>query len=277
MHALMFAPLVFGGGVSEVFAPVAHADSGKRPGKGKNGKDNDGVGPFKKKDYPLAERARPLTLPASMGEVTPSLTFTHFGAPGDLDFDTFSLGAGFKYGLANVVEVGITSGLLLSPDFDWNRNFTLEGHYLAYDTKRFDVAPGLVIPLNFVDDTAIGVQIDATSRYLVQGSPFFFRFGQGVVNVAVSPDFGLAVSANGGVGYQINKTFVATLDTSLLTIQLTGDSGVTGLWDYFTFRLGGQYTVNRNADVGVTLNYGNILDVDEDYVLGLTGYGRIRF
>lgn len=276
MHALMVAPMLFGGGWTDVvLEPVALAkDSGKRGGKG--GGDNDGVGPYKKKDYPLAERGRPLTLPSGMGEVTPALSFTQFKL-GPVDGNSFSLAAGFKYGLANVVEVGISSGLFLSPEFDWNRNFTLEGHYLAYDTKKFDMAPGLVIPLNFTDGTAVNVQVDLTSRYLVGGSKFFFRFGRGAVGVAVAPDFGLTINGNGGFGYQVNKTVVLTLDTSLFSLALTPETVFTGLWETFNVSVGGQYTFNRYADAGVALNYANILNVDEEYSVGLTGYGRFRF
>lgn len=280
MHLMMLA-MPFGGGFSALVETEAHAVEGKRGGKGKKGKggDNDGVGPFKKNDYPMAERQRPLVLPKNMGEVTPSATFTHTAIPlVDDDLDSLDLDVGFKYGLANVVEVGVGTGFRLTPDGDWNRTLALQGHYLAYDTKQFDFAPGLSIPLVFADGVGLSVGIDLNSRYVLQGSKFFFRFGRDALNLGVTGDFTFGLNANGGVGYQVSKEFVATLDTTVLAIgNGGGDTAVSGPWDYLTFNLGGQYTINRNGDIGVVLNYGNFWEVDEEYSLGLTGYGRIRF
>jgi hypothetical protein len=286
MHLMMLA-MPFGGGLSEFVsseALAAPADSGDRPGGKKKGKgkdnDNDGVGPFKKKDYPLAERQRPLTLPANMGEVIPSLSVAS-GPDFDLDGDRdllAGLGIGFKYGLANQVEVGIATGFPVAPDFDWNRTLTLQGHYLAYDSKQFDFAPGLTIPLVFADDFGLGVGIDLNSRYVLKGSKFFFRFGQNAINLGVTGDFSATISGNGGVGYQVSKEFVATLDTNVFSLAFAGgDAAFSGPWEYLTFGLGGQYTINRNADVGAVLSYGNFWELEEDFQLGVTGYGRIRF
>jgi hypothetical protein len=279
MHLMMLV-MPFGGGLASLVEPVALAQDKKGgPAKGKNNKnkknDNDGVGPFKKGEYPMAERQRPLVLPRNMGEVTPSGDFNRFKL-GE-NFDTFGIGVGFDYGLANVVEVGLSTGILLAPDVDWNRNFTLRGHYLAYDSKFLDVAPGLVIPLNFVGDTSIAVQIDVSTRYLIPDTKVFLRFGDGAIPLGVSPDFTLGLNVNAGVGYQFTKQFVGTFDTRLLAIQLAPDVNAQGPWDVVDLLFGGQYTFTRNADAGLLLRYANLWDVDEEYSLGISGYGRFRF
>lgn len=294
MHLMMLA-MPFGGSLSALVTTEAHAapaDSGTRgggkKGKGKGkGNDNDGVGPFKKKDYPLAERQRPLTLPANMGEVTPALTLGSspfaLNDTGDRTVAA-SLDLGFKYGLANVVEVGIGTGFPIAPDFAWNNTLALQGHYLAYDSKQFDFAPGLRIPLRFprneTEDLGLGVTIDLGSRYVLKGSKFWFRFGNAALDLIVQPEFGLSVNGNGGVGYQVSKEFVAILDTtvfSMISPPGGGDIAFTGPWETFGFALTGQYTINRNGDVGVMLNYSNNWDAEDDFALDVTAYGRIRF
>jgi hypothetical protein len=176
-----------------------------------------------------------------------------------------------------VVEFGVSTGITLSPEVAFSNNLTLQGHYLAYDSKLLDFAPGLVIPLNFGDAVGIGIAVDLSTRYLIPDSKFFLRFGDGAIPLGVSPDFTLGLNVNGGVGYQATKQFVGTLDLQPIAITLAPEANATGLWDYVSMTLGGQYTFTRNADAGLNLSYFNTWAGEDGYGLGITGYGRFRF
>jgi hypothetical protein len=104
------------------------------------------IGPFTKDDYPLQERLRPMVLPDRMGEVGLDLSYANVAGA-----DFALVQPSFSYGIADVVDVGISSSLLLSPDVAWGRDVMLQAHYLAVDTKELDFAPGLVLPLVFAE------------------------------------------------------------------------------------------------------------------------------
>jgi hypothetical protein len=252
-------------------------NGGKRGKDGKNGKrnknknKNDGVGPFKKKDYPTSERLRPLVLPNGMGEVGLGLGVNGVGGA-----TAVGLGADFAYGIGDVAELGASTGLILSPDFAWNQTLTLNGHYLALDTKEFDIAPGVILPLGLYEGAPFGLVIDLPSRYVLSDG-LFLRFGQGAVPITLSPDFALAISANGGLGYQIDNKTVLFADTSVFTLALAPDTAVTGLWDVLVLSLGGQYSPTKDWDVGATLGLSNAWGVENSFGYGLNLYGRYRF
>jgi hypothetical protein len=254
---------------AEVGASRPGAKPPKKGGKKRNGDGDPGTGPFKKADYPLQERLRPLILPNSMGEVTPSLGFQF------TDPLIAGLGAHFRYGFGNKVDVGVSTGLLLAPDADWNRNITLEAHFLAYDSSEFDFGPGVRIPLTFVDGAQVGAQIDLTSRWVP--SDFFLVFGQNAIDVVAASEVGLNINGNVRLGYQVSKPAALFLDTNVFSLALAPDSGFTGLWEYINLGIGGQYTPTRTVDLGAALTYVNFWELEGANAVGLNLYGKIRF
>lgn len=243
----------------------------KKKGKKKKGPVAEGKGPFKKDEYPLQERNRPLILPDQMGEVTLDLGYSRF-----LDTDFVATTIGFNYGLGDVVELGVGTGLLLAPDVASNETIVVQAHWLAYDEKYFDFAPGLVIPFTFSKGAGFGATIDLTSRYVVSKT-VFLTFGQGAIPVIASPDFGLAVVANGGVGYQVGKPTVLFADTSVFTLLLAPDVDVTGLWETLVLGVGGQYSPTPEWDIGARLTLGNTWSVSDSLTFGLGAFAKFRF
>ena len=286
VRALALTAFVLGG--TALVAPVAQAQDsakpapgggkkkpgGKKGGKKGDKKDNDGVGPFNKKDYPIAERMRPLVLPDGMGEIGVGLPIGITSVAGE-SATGVGLGLGFGYGLGDVVELGLASGLLLSPDAGWNNTITPRVAWLAYDSKEFDFAPGVSIPLFFGDATAVGVLIDLNSRYVLSDG-WFLYFGQGAVPLTVSPDFALGLNVGGGAGWQISKEAVLTLDSNLIQLTLVPDAAISGIWEVLNLRLGGQYSPSRNVDVGASLGVASLLGNDLT-TFSITPYGTFRF
>jgi hypothetical protein len=249
-------------------------DKGKagKGGKGKGGKNakNDGVGPFKKKDYPISERLRPLVLPNEMGQVGLDLGVGRtFGAT------SLGTNVSFDYGVGDYFDFGLATGLLLAPDVAWN-GLILQGHGLAYDSKEVDFAPGLVLSLPFSQGAFYTAVIDLPTR-VVLPEGFFLRFGQGAVPVTLSPDFGLAIVGNGGVGFQIDPKVALFADTSLFTLTLAPDAAISGPWNNLWLSIGGQYSPTRAWDAGAALGLSNSFGVPDSLGIGLTGFGRYRF
>lgn len=252
-------------------APPPKKDPKKGKKKGKKGKDDGLVGPFKKAKYPIKEIKRPLVLPDTMGEVGVDATFSSIAGTSFL-----TAGPSFHYGIADVVEVGVRTDLLLAPDVDWGRNLPIDAHYLAVDTETFDWAPGIVLPLTFVDGAGFGVVLDLPARYVLNDT-VFFTFGQGAIPLRFSPDFALSIAGNGGVGFQVDKAIALGLDTSVLTINLAPDVTATGLWDFLNLGLYGQYSFSRNADLGLRINLFNAWGVSDSFIGSGTVYGAFRF
>ena len=221
---------------------------GKKPGKGKDNK-HPGKGPFKKSEYPLAERGRPLVLPDHMGQVTVLPEFDHLSFGGD-SVDTFGTGVAFDYGLADIVEIGVGTGLVF--------------------------APGVVVPFTFYEDASFGANIDLTSRYVV-ADKFFLKFGQGAIGMVASPDFGLSINGNGSVNWQVDKPILLWLDTTVFSFLLAPDVDITGPWETLNVGIGGQYTASRMIDVGLRLGYVDSWQVKEESDINVLLYGRFRF
>lgn len=246
-------------------------------GKGKSGKGskskNDGVGPVKKKDYPTAERTRPLVLPNEMGEVGFDLGVGSAGGATSL-----SPSVSFDYGVEDVVDFGVSTGLALGLNgggLGWN-GLVLEGHGLAYDSKETDFAPGLVVPITFNNGLGLAAIVDLPARVVLPAG-MFVRFGQGAIPVTLAPNFGLQLNANAGFGYQVNNKTAFFIDASLLSLLIAPDAGISGPWDNLSLALGGQYTPTRQWDAGGLLGLANQFGVDNGFGFALTGFGRYRF
>jgi hypothetical protein len=244
-------------------------DDGKKGKKGK-GKNDNMTGPFKKKDYPVSERLRPLVLPNEMGQVGLDLGVGRtFGAT------TLGTNLSFDYGVGDYFDFGLSTGLALAPGVNWN-GLVLQGHGLAYDSKEVDFAPGLVLSLPFSEGAFYTAVVDLPTR-VVLPEGFFLRFGQGAVPVTFSPDFALAIVGNGGVGFQADPKVALFADTSLFTLLLAPDAAITGPWETLTLSLGGQYSPTREWDAGAALGLANTFGVQDSFGVGLTGFGRYRF
>lgn len=233
----------------------------------------DGVGPFKKGEYPLAERLRPLVLPRNMGEVD---LFAPIGVAsvGGTSTTTFGLGPSFTYGFG-MAEVGLSTGFPLAPDADWSRTIVPRVAWLAWDSKEFDFAPGLSIPLAFVEDTSVSVLVDLTSRYVLSDG-WFVYFGQGAIPIGVSPAATLGLNVNGGVGWQLNPRTAFTLDLTALSFDIAPVAVASGIWEFFNPTLGVQYTPTREWDVGARVGLYKVWDLD-GVAFTIAPYAAFRF
>lgn len=225
------------------------------------------VGPFAKDQYPLQERLRPLVLPSGMVEAELDV-----GAVGTADTTGAAVGLRGAVGIGDVLELGVGTGLNVAPDFSWNNAINLEVHALAVDGKVFDFAPGLSVPIVIQDGAPFTFALDATSRAVV-GKKVFLYFGNDAIPVTITPDVGLGIAANGGLGFQLSKRTVLTLDTSLATLTVLPDVGVTGVWETFVGNAALQVSPGRRSDVGLRATVTNGWSGD----VGLTNWGAQAF
>lgn len=242
---------------------------GKKGKKGK--KDGNWTGPFKKDEYPIKEIKRPLVLPDGMGEVGVGANVTSFAGT-----TSVSLAPSFHYGVADVVDFGVSTSLLLSPDVAWSKGLPIDAHYLAVDTEKFDWAPGIVLPLTFQEGAGFGVLLDLPGRYVINDT-VFVTFGQGAVPLRFSPDFTLSLAGNGGLGFQVDKAVALGFQTSVFQLNLAPDANLSGLWDFLNLNLYGQYSVNRMVDIRLDLGVFSAWGVDNSTIISPTLSGVFRF
>ncbi len=235
------------GGAEKSSSSQGRQRANKRRGKKKD-KGPKYVGPFEKDEYPLQERLRPLTLPAGMAEGELAFGYADPNYPSaDGGVDTQIRAA---LGIADRAEVRVGTGIAWSPDVAWQDNVTLEVHALASDGKRFDFAPGVVVPLTFVDDgPLVDVNVDLFGRYLTGRS--FLYFGRNAISINVNPDFGIGINGNVGAGTQFTKSTVGMIDLNLFSATLAPDAAGSGIWERLTSTVTLQHSPSNTADIGI--------------------------
>ena len=277
--AFLAEPALAGpGDPSGVGDPVDKGKPGK-PGKkgGKKGKNKkEYVGPIKKANYPQEIRLRPLTMAKGMVEGELGLDYTavpnNFGGVAVKTPDPIGLGLGFSYGLAPTVDVRVSSGLALSPSFDWSNQLGLGVGYLAYDTRDFDMALRLDLGLQLVTGGTIGVALSAPMRYLL-GDTFDIH-GSVSIPVFLDPVFYLALSVNPGVGVQASEAVYLSLDTTLFTVGSVAGTTTT-LGNFLPVAFSATYAIDEQWDIGARLGSSNLLQTDVNgFNIGVFGRGR---
>lgn len=232
------------------------------------------IGPFTKETYPQELIFRPLTLPAGMIEVRPSLSFFKIV----LVDDTFILlNAGVAYGVTDKIEVGLNTGLLLSPDVDWSESIGLYGAFSAIDGDKLDLAPSLSTSLDFADgaDVFSGVSIGAGLRYLLSDK-LFVRAGQNLLDIIVAPDAGARLNINAGIGFQATPQLAVVADLNMISLKLFGDAvGDSTFFDPFGVTLTGLFAVSNKLDAYAQISLPSIADAGDIYLVTLGANFRL--
>ena len=249
------------------------------PNRNRNNRNRGGAnrggpqytGPFKKAEYPLEERTRPLVLPDGMGEV--GIGFDFVTVAGSTSVGT---GLGLNFGIGDSVELGVATGFLISPDVAWGETVLLSANFLAVDGKEFDWAPGISLPIVTTEGAGFSFALDLPAR-AVMGEQVFLFFGNNAIPIRVSPDFSLGLAGNGGIGVQFRKDTALLVGTNVFVATIVPDATVSGIWEVFTLSGTLQYTPSRTFDVGLTLNVANTWDVADTLVVGVSAYGAFRF
>lgn len=267
---------------------TANADDGKtikrsggrqtapsRPAAGNNRnkakKKSPWIGPFEKGAYPRAEIQRPLVLPGSMVEAE-----LNGGAVGAADTVGGAVNLRGAVGIGDVLELGVGTGIAIADSVGWNETIGLSAHVLAKDGQRFDWAPGLTVPINLAQGAGFGLDVDLTSRY-VTGKKVWMYFGKGAIPIAITPDVGIALAANGGLGFQVSEGTAVLIDTNLARLDILPDVNVTGVWDTFVGNAAVQFSPARRTDLGLRATVANSWTESDALTWGANAYGVVRF
>ena len=219
---------------------------GARRGGGRKGPKLKG--PFKKDNYPMAESLRPLTLPKGMAELGLGL-----GIGRAFDTTVVGLTPSFFFGIADQLELGVSTNFPLSPDATWSEVLVLEGHLLVADGKEVDFAPGVEVPLSFAEGSPFVLILDAPVRYRAS-KKVFITFGDDAVPIFFgrTQTVGRRRSPHGtrpprsrGMRHSTTRSTGKTVifaEANLVNLLLAPDVEVTGIWDALQLTLGGQYT-----------------------------------
>lgn len=244
---------------------VAHAD------------DDTGVGPFTKNTYPTDMIDRPLTLVGGMVELGLGLSHQRFSVAGMGDTSVTAAGFGAAYGLGDKIQVGVSTGLTIDPDFDWSENLGVSIGYLAVDQKSLDVRPGVSTQLSFADgaDAFNGFELDAFTRLLLNKS-IAITAGQGLLAVRTSDPSAVDLNLRVGVLAQVVSKLAVTLNSEVASLAVSGDGNETTHWgDRVPLDLAVYYSPNNKLDVGLLLSFSSVDAAGDDYTLGLAAAFRM--
>ncbi|MEZ4270013.1 MAG: hypothetical protein R3C68_00800 [Myxococcota bacterium] len=166
-------------------------------------------------DYSLL--SRPLTLKGGMLEVDARLQHVEIGP-----FDATGLVAGIGFGVTDSVELGISTGFLINPDFEWNDTLAMRAAISILASDGVDIAPSVYVPLNLGDgDTLPLVGIGVDTRIKMTNSLALF-VGHNALTLGTGDDHA-DLNLNIGLGIQANDSIAFRLDTQIASIDL-GDS-----------------------------------------------------
>ena len=220
-----------------------------------------GMGPFTKETYPQALIDRPLTLVKGMLEVRAALAIVKITGA-----DTgIGLGVGAGYGITDQLEIGLATGIQLSPDADWSKRIGLYGKVSVIDSAKFDMAPSVGTTLNFQDgaDVFTGIQVGGGVRYLLSDK-LFIRAGDNFLDLQVTPDAGARINLNAGVGFQATPQLAVVADLNLISLKLFGDMQADStFFDPFGVALTGLFAVSNKLDVYAQINFPSVADAGD--------------
>lgn len=241
-----------------------------------------GIGPFTKESYPSALIDRPLTLPAGMIEVRPSLQYLNLTITDPLSgasasFSATGLGVGVGYGITDKIEAGLSTGLGIDPDVEWSESIGLYGAFSAIDTAKMDIAPSVSTELDFADgaDVLSAISIGAGFRYLVSDK-LFVRAGNNLLNLVIAPDAGLQLNVNGGIGFQATPELAIAADLNMISLKVFGDAvGDSTFFDPFGLTLTGLYAISNKLDAYVQIALPSIADAADIYGISVGANVRL--
>ena len=187
-----------------------------------------------------------------MGQASGGLLITSVPV-GKKTVNSSALNVGFDYGVAQSLEIGGGTGLLLSPDVDWSSSFTLRGGYLLPTSQRkgLSVAARLEIPLSFAEntDTLSSMTASLSTRYRIN-KQLALHTGDGLISMNFANDLTTTVIVPIGAAYQLNKRFNIRLDTRLLS---TGSGSTVNISDTIPLELRALYAIRRMMDAGLMM------------------------
>ncbi|HEU5057470.1 MAG TPA: hypothetical protein VFU21_13130 [Kofleriaceae bacterium] len=177
--------------------------------------------------YPVVFVERPLTLPARMAQV--SISGARWWIEEEDDVSITSVGA--VVGLTDRWQVSSSTRWRLAPEREWREIVGVGSRVLAVDTARFDLAPGLSVPILFDGDRDTGavpaVTLDAIARIRAVRRIALY-LGDDLATVGFTGDGSASIDLNATLVTQLNDHLALRISAEVLHIRLHGDGRESG-------------------------------------------------
>lgn len=172
--------------------------------------------------YPIAYIERPLTLPALMTEA--ELSAGYWWVEEEENVSTTRVTASF--GLTDWWQASAWTRFYLKPDSEWGETVGVATRMRALDTARFDLAPGLSLPLLFDGDRdtwpvpAVTIHGRARIRVLRRTALYF---GDNLAPFGLGDSESASIDLNSAVVSQFNEHLSMRLSAQIFHIRVYGD------------------------------------------------------
>jgi len=172
--------------------------------------------------YPVAYIERPLTLPALMAEAAVGAGYWWV----EEEENVANTSVSGTLGLTDWWEVRVRTRFNLAPEDGWNQVVGVGTSFRAIDTDRFDLAPGLSVPVVFDNDRSTEavpiVRVDALARIRVFRRLALY-VGNDVVPIGLGDNESVSIDLNAAVVSQMNSRFAVRASMQLFHVRLHGD------------------------------------------------------
>jgi hypothetical protein len=177
-------------------------------------------------EYPTAYIERPLTLPASMAEVV--LRHGYRWIEDDENTSTTTVRANF--GATEWWQASAWTRWRVAPDREWGETVGIATRVRAIDTGRFDLAPGLSVPVVFDGDRDTApvpwVTVDANCRIRIFRRSAVY-IGHDLATFGLGNSF-VSIDLHAGYVTQFSRHLGLQIWAQLVHIRVAGDIGESG-------------------------------------------------
>lgn len=171
--------------------------------------------------YPLAYIERPLTLPGVMAEAAVGVGYW-WVEEGENVATTSVSGT---LGLTDWWEARVRTRFNLAPEDGWNQVVGVGMSFRAIDTDRFDLAPGLSVPVVFDSDRSTEavpiVRVSASARFVFRRVALYV--GNDLIPIGLGDNESVSIDLNAAIVSQMREGIAVRASMQVFHVRLRGD------------------------------------------------------
>ncbi|HUJ26798.1 MAG TPA: hypothetical protein VLW85_12315 [Myxococcales bacterium] len=210
------------------------------------------TGPFSHSQYPMELGDRPLVLPNLMLEGTTQFEYVKIGPSST----TSGIGLRAALGIGDVAQIDLNSSIFVDPESKWSKVLFARAGFLAYDSRQLDIAPSLLVPLDFNSnaDLLSGAMVGAETRFRIDNLIYVYGLRDLLLlgwGTAYNDELSAEINGTVGVGIEPMHHVSLELDATLFRIKVAGKGDASRLIfsDEIPVAAKALFAINRQFDI----------------------------